>query len=121
MGARRLCIFTRVLDEASAAERHRLATEQIALAERCGFDFGPGRPASFRRDRARPPRSFGVPGEGGRERGTLGRNTLGADLESSATPVIEACITSRIRETIWQKASMRDNSISADPPEQDCE
>ncbi len=35
---KRLGFFTRVLDVASPAERYRLATEQIAQAERCGFD-----------------------------------------------------------------------------------
>jgi putative FMN-dependent luciferase-like monooxygenase len=35
---KRLGFFTRVLDEAPPAERYRLATEQIAHAERCGFD-----------------------------------------------------------------------------------
>lgn len=35
---KRLGFFTRVLDEASPAERYRLATEQIVQAERCGFD-----------------------------------------------------------------------------------
>jgi putative FMN-dependent luciferase-like monooxygenase len=35
---RRLGFFTRVLDAAPAAERYRLAAEQIAHAERCGFD-----------------------------------------------------------------------------------
>jgi putative FMN-dependent luciferase-like monooxygenase len=35
---RRLGFFTRLLDRTSAAERYRLATEQIVHAERCGFD-----------------------------------------------------------------------------------
>ncbi len=35
---RRLGFLTRVLDEAAPAERYRLATEQIAHAEACGFD-----------------------------------------------------------------------------------
>ncbi len=35
---KRLGFFTRLLDQASAAERYRLATEQIAQAEKCGFD-----------------------------------------------------------------------------------
>jgi putative FMN-dependent luciferase-like monooxygenase len=35
---KRLGFFTRLLDEADAAERYRLATAQIAQAERCGFD-----------------------------------------------------------------------------------
>ena len=35
---RRLAFFTRLLDEAPATERYRLATEQIVHAERCGFD-----------------------------------------------------------------------------------
>jgi len=35
---KRLGFFTRLLDEASAAERYRLATAQIVQAERCGFD-----------------------------------------------------------------------------------
>ena len=35
---KRLGFFTRLLDEASAAERYRLATQQIVQAERCGFD-----------------------------------------------------------------------------------
>ena len=35
---KRLGFFTRLLDRASAAERYRLATEQIARAEKCGFD-----------------------------------------------------------------------------------
>jgi putative FMN-dependent luciferase-like monooxygenase len=35
---KRLGFFTRLLDEASAAERYRLATEQIAHAEAYGFD-----------------------------------------------------------------------------------
>jgi len=35
---KRLGFFTRLLDQASAAERYRLATEQIAHAEKCGFD-----------------------------------------------------------------------------------
>src|SRR5947207_12253012 len=35
---KRLGFFTRVLDVAPPAERYRLATEQIAHAERCGFD-----------------------------------------------------------------------------------
>ncbi len=35
---KRLGFFTRLLDRASAAERYRLATEQIVEAERCGFD-----------------------------------------------------------------------------------
>ena len=35
---RRLGFFTRLLDQASAAERYRLATEQIAQAEKSGFD-----------------------------------------------------------------------------------
>ncbi|WIM11480.1 putative FMN-dependent luciferase-like monooxygenase [Enhydrobacter sp.] len=34
----RLGFFTRLLDEADAAERYRLAAAQIAHAERCGFD-----------------------------------------------------------------------------------
>ena len=36
--AKRLGFFTRLLDEASAAERYRLATEQILHAERYGFE-----------------------------------------------------------------------------------
>jgi hypothetical protein len=35
---RRLAFFTRLLDAAPAAERYRLAAEQIAYAERFGFD-----------------------------------------------------------------------------------
>ena len=35
---KRLGFFTRLLDQADAAERYRLATEQIIHAERCGFD-----------------------------------------------------------------------------------
>src|SRR4029450_12605298 len=35
---KRLGFFTRLLDQASAAERYRLATEQIRHAEHCGFD-----------------------------------------------------------------------------------
>jgi len=35
---KKLGFFTRLLDQASAAERYRLATEQIQHAERCGFD-----------------------------------------------------------------------------------
>ncbi|WP_022886568.1 putative FMN-dependent luciferase-like monooxygenase [Glaciibacter superstes] len=38
MTTRRLGFFTRLLDEASAGERYRLATEQIQTAERAGFD-----------------------------------------------------------------------------------
>ena len=34
----RLGFFTRLLDQADAAERYRLALAQIAHAERCGFD-----------------------------------------------------------------------------------
>ncbi|HEY1798665.1 MAG TPA: putative FMN-dependent luciferase-like monooxygenase [Stellaceae bacterium] len=34
----RLGFFTRLLDQASAAERYRLAIAQIAHAERCGYD-----------------------------------------------------------------------------------
>ena len=36
--SKRLGFFTRLLDQTSPAERYRLATEQIAHAERCGFD-----------------------------------------------------------------------------------
>lgn len=36
--AKRLGFFTRLLDQASAAERYRLASEQIVHAERHGFD-----------------------------------------------------------------------------------
>ena len=36
--AKRLGFFTRLLDQAGAAERYKLATEQIVHAERCGFD-----------------------------------------------------------------------------------
>jgi putative FMN-dependent luciferase-like monooxygenase len=36
--SKRLGFFTRLLDEAGAAERYRLATEQIVHAERQGFD-----------------------------------------------------------------------------------
>src|SRR3954469_4952388 len=35
---KKLGFFTRLLDEATAAERYRLATAQIVHAERCGFD-----------------------------------------------------------------------------------
>src|SRR5438094_10409796 len=35
---KRLGFFTRMLDQADAAERYRLATEQIMHAERFGFD-----------------------------------------------------------------------------------
>src|SRR5712692_3729253 len=35
---KRLGFFTRLLDQADAAERYRLATAQIMHAERCGFD-----------------------------------------------------------------------------------
>ena len=35
---KRLGFFTRLLDQANAAERYRLATEQIQHAEGCGFD-----------------------------------------------------------------------------------
>jgi len=37
-GSKRLGFFTRLLDQTSAAERYRLATEQIVHAERHGFD-----------------------------------------------------------------------------------
>jgi putative FMN-dependent luciferase-like monooxygenase len=37
-GPKRLGFFTRLLDQASAAERYRLAAEQIVHAERHGFD-----------------------------------------------------------------------------------
>ena len=37
-GLRRLGFFTRLLDQATAGERYRLATEQIVHAERHGFD-----------------------------------------------------------------------------------
>jgi putative FMN-dependent luciferase-like monooxygenase len=37
-GPRRLGFFTRLLDQATAGERYRLATEQIVHAERHGFD-----------------------------------------------------------------------------------
>ena len=36
--SKRLGFFTRLLDEATAAERYRLSTAQIVQAERCGFD-----------------------------------------------------------------------------------
>jgi putative FMN-dependent luciferase-like monooxygenase len=36
--SKRLGFFTRLLDDASAADRYRLATEQIRHAERAGFD-----------------------------------------------------------------------------------
>lgn len=35
---KRLGFFTRLLDQVDAAERYRLATEQIVQAEKCGFD-----------------------------------------------------------------------------------
>ena len=35
---KRLGFFTRLLDQADAAERYRLATQQIVQAEKCGFD-----------------------------------------------------------------------------------
>ena len=35
---KRLGFFTRLLDQVDAAERYRLATQQIVQAERCGFD-----------------------------------------------------------------------------------
>jgi putative FMN-dependent luciferase-like monooxygenase len=35
---KRLGFFTRLLDQTSAAERYRLATEQIVQAEKCGMD-----------------------------------------------------------------------------------
>jgi putative FMN-dependent luciferase-like monooxygenase len=38
MSPKKLGFFTRLLDETTAAERYRLATEQITHAERCGFD-----------------------------------------------------------------------------------
>jgi putative FMN-dependent luciferase-like monooxygenase len=38
MGPRRLGFFTRLLDQATAGERYRLAVEQIVHAERHGFD-----------------------------------------------------------------------------------
>ena len=38
LSLKRLGFFTRLLDQADAAERYRLATAQIAHAERCGFD-----------------------------------------------------------------------------------
>lgn len=38
MSGKRLGFFTRLLDQGSAQERYRLATEQIVHAERAGFD-----------------------------------------------------------------------------------
>jgi putative FMN-dependent luciferase-like monooxygenase len=38
IGTKRLGFFTRILDHTGAAERYRLATEQIVHAERCRFD-----------------------------------------------------------------------------------
>lgn len=38
MMRKRLGFFTRLLDDAPAKERYRLATEQIRHAERYGFD-----------------------------------------------------------------------------------
>lgn len=38
LSIKRLGFFTRLLDQADAAERYRLATAQIVQAERCGFD-----------------------------------------------------------------------------------
>jgi putative FMN-dependent luciferase-like monooxygenase len=37
-GSKRLGFFTRLLDQTGAAERYKLAAEQIIHAERCGFD-----------------------------------------------------------------------------------
>lgn len=38
MSSKRLGFFTRLLDNTSAQERYRLATEQIIHAEQLGFD-----------------------------------------------------------------------------------
>ncbi|SUI83150.1 putative FMN-dependent luciferase-like monooxygenase, KPN_01858 family [Serratia quinivorans] len=38
MSSKRLGFFTRLLDQGSAQQRYRLATEQILHAERAGFD-----------------------------------------------------------------------------------
>ncbi len=38
MSSKRLGFFTRLLDQGSAQQRYRLATEQIVHAERVGFD-----------------------------------------------------------------------------------
>ena len=46
-GPVRLGFFTRLLDRTTAAERYRLATEQIVQAERHGFDSALGRAASL--------------------------------------------------------------------------
>ena len=58
---KRLGFFTRLLDDVSASERYRLATEQIVHAEESRFQLSVGRPAplpSRRREGCRHRLSF---------------------------------------------------------------
>ena len=59
---KRLGFFTRLLDETDAAERYRLATEQIVQARRVGFPIRVDRAASFPRGRGRTAGAVRVPG-----------------------------------------------------------
>ena len=67
---RRLGFFTRLLDQADAAERYRLATAQIIHAERCGFDSAWVAQHHFHEDEGGLPAPFvflaqdAVPGNG---------------------------------------------------------
>ena len=61
---KRLGFFTRVLDLADAAERYRLATEQIIHAERFGFDSAWVAQHHFHEDEGGLPGAVRLPGAG---------------------------------------------------------
>ena len=55
---KKLGFFTRLLDRAGAAERYRLATEQIVEAERSGYDSAWIAQHHFHEDEGGLPSSF---------------------------------------------------------------
>ena len=95
MTAPTLAFFTRLLDDAPAVERYRLATDQIRHAERLGFDSRLGRAAPLPRRRGRAAVAVRVPrarGRGRRSAIRLGTGVVTLPLEDPVRVAEDAVV-----------------------------
>lgn len=94
----RLGFFTRVLEEATAADRFRFAVEQIVAAERAGFDTAWVAQHHFDRDEGGLPSPFVLLGYAAAytERITLGTGIVALPLEDPVRVAEDAAVLARL-------------------------
>ena len=110
---RRLGFFTRLLDQASAADRYRLATEQIIHAERQGFDSAWVAQHHFHEDEGGLPAPFVFLAQAAARTSTirLGTGIVTLTLEDPVRVAEDAAVFDLIWAAVSNWASARADAV----------